>query len=78
MITYNPLYWSDDESVLQQLAQELQMWRDFDKWLKDIALGEEQYNVLMAEFRKDYSKGITLESDTYSVGHNEKDTEVVI
>ena len=60
-------------------AQELQIWRDFDKWLKEVALGEEQYNVLMAEFRKDYSKGITLEaSDTYSVGHNEIDTEVVI
>ena len=52
--------------------QELQMWRDFDKWLKEVALGEEQYNTLMAEFRKDYSKGITLEGDTYSAGHNEE------
>lgn len=56
---------------MNDLEQELQMWRDFDKWLKEVALGEGQYNVLMAEFRKDYSKGITLESDTYSVGHNE-------
>ena len=48
-------------------AQELQMWRDFDKWLKEVALGEEQYNTLMAEFFKDYTKGTELVAgDTYS------------
>lgn len=45
--------------------QELQMWHDFDKWLKEVAFGEEQYKVLMAEFYKDY--GTTLEAgDTYT------------
>ena len=45
--------------------QELQMWHDFDKWLKEVAFGEEQYKVLMAEFYKDY--GTTLEpGDTYT------------
>ena len=38
--------------------QELQMWRDFDKWLKEVAFGEEQYKVLMAEFYKDYNPDI--------------------
>lgn len=76
MITHNPLYWSDDVSIREQQAQELQMWRDFEKWLKEVAFGEEQYKVLLAEFCKDYSKGITLEGDTYTVGDNERDTEV--
>ena len=60
------------KGVMVMDEQELQMWRDFDKWLKEVALGEEQYNTLMAEFCKDYSKGITLEGETYSVGHNEE------
>ena len=51
--------------------QELQMWRDFDKWLKEVAFGEEQYETLMAEFRKDYTKGITLEGDTYTASESE-------
>lgn len=50
-----------------EINQELQMWRDFDKWLKEVALGKDQYDLLMAEFRKDYSP-------TYSTGHNEDDT----
>lgn len=57
---------------MNDLEQELQMWRDFEKWLKEVAFGEEQYKVILAEFQKDYAKGISLEGDTYSVGHNEE------
>lgn len=49
---------------------ELSVWHAFDKWLKDVALGKDQYDMLMAEFRKDYSP-------TYTVGHNENETAVV-
>ena len=52
-------------------SQELQTWRDFDKWLREVALGEEQYCTLMAEFRKDY-KGITKHaSSTYTSNEDE-------
>lgn len=52
------------------ISQELTVWHDFDKWLKEVAFGEEQYKVLMAEFYKDY--GTTLEpGDTYTASETD-------
>lgn len=60
-----------NKGMTEDERQELQTWHDFDKWLKEVALGEEQYKVLMAEFYKDY-KGITKHADsTYTSNEDE-------
>lgn len=37
--------------------QELKVLRAFDKWLREVAFGEEQYKVICDEFAKDYKEG---------------------
>ena len=61
--------------TLEQMENEIEMMRAFDKWLLEVAFGKQQYARICKEFAHDTlvtTIDLSNTASTYSAGHNEE------